>query len=277
MSADHTPTNPPHTKEDKLRIAKVEHSYFEEKKPLFERETLESISKVLADYRADKFKGGAPPILKIPDYVDQKKHPYTLTLDMGHYGDILIGLVYIPIQWLINPYWHRSNLGADENDGPANPIKSIDTELDVDPTEDEIEEFEHRWKMFHQEWKKSGLRNSLLKKFDDIYKKNPVTVTRVIAFGNVFSMYPNFSLLQFIADTAEPAMIFYNQIAPDIEWAMYKRAEKNGEGVVRPTFGHSHDPTSPRVQNLIRNYEEHDLPFPIGYLAGKNTKLYVRK
>ncbi|EEA21382.1 hypothetical protein PMAA_051920 [Talaromyces marneffei ATCC 18224] len=184
MSADHTPTNPPHTKEDKLRIAKVEHAYFEEKKPLFERETLESISKVLADYRADKFKGGAPPILKIPDYVDQKKHPYTLTLDMGHYGDILIGLVYIPIQWLINPYWHRSNLGADENDGPANPIKSIDTELDVDPTEDEIEEFEHRWKMFHQEWKKSGLRNSLLKKFDDIYKKNPVTVTRVIAFGN---------------------------------------------------------------------------------------------
>lgn len=88
MSADHTPTNPPHTKEDKLRIAKVEHAYFEEKKPLFERETLESISKVLADYRADKFKGGAPPILKIPDYVDQKKHPYTLTLDMGHYGDM---------------------------------------------------------------------------------------------------------------------------------------------------------------------------------------------
>lgn len=89
MSAtrNRTPADPPHTEEDKVRIAKVEHAYFNEKRPLFKRETLESIRKIVADYRAGKYEDGETPTLKIPDYVEGDKRPYTITLDLGLHGD----------------------------------------------------------------------------------------------------------------------------------------------------------------------------------------------
>ena len=80
-------TDPPHTEEDKLRIAQVEHAYFNEGRKLFDRNILEKISEILADYRADKYTRGQPPILEIPDFVDGDKSAYTINLNLGLHGD----------------------------------------------------------------------------------------------------------------------------------------------------------------------------------------------
>lgn len=83
----------------------------------------------------------------------------------------------------------------------------------------------------------------------------------------VFSVHPDLALLQFIADTARPAMIFYNEIPEDVEWENYKLAKLDKDGQVCPSNAEAHDQTSPRVQRLVQNYEKHDFAFPPGYLA----------
>lgn len=82
-----TPSIPPHTEEDKIRIAKVEHAYFKEGRKLFDRKILKKISEILADYRAGKYAGLPPPTLEIPDFVDEDKNPYTINLDLGLHGN----------------------------------------------------------------------------------------------------------------------------------------------------------------------------------------------
>lgn len=79
--------DPPHTEKDKLRIAKVEHAYLIEKKALFERETLEKISKILADHRGRESEDEDAPTLEIPDYVDGEEGPYAIMLDLDLVGE----------------------------------------------------------------------------------------------------------------------------------------------------------------------------------------------
>lgn len=78
--------DPPHTEQDKLRIANVEHAYLKEDRKLFHRKILENISEILVVYRKDRSKVESPT-LEIPDFVDGDKSPYTINLNLGPRGD----------------------------------------------------------------------------------------------------------------------------------------------------------------------------------------------
>ena len=64
-------------------IKQIEHLYLNEKKPLYEREKLLEISKLLADWRSGKIKS---PTVSLPHYDDDSKQTQ-LILDMGIDGE----------------------------------------------------------------------------------------------------------------------------------------------------------------------------------------------
>lgn len=92
----------------------------------------------------------------------------------------------------------------------------------------------------------------------------------------VFSIDPDFALLQIIADIAKPAMLFYKAIEEHPEWEDCKDAEINDKGAVSPVQGYSADPTSLRVQDLLQGYSKYTINDPTSLFNGPNTRLYVR-
>lgn len=93
----------------------------------------------------------------------------------------------------------------------------------------------------------------------------------------VFSMKPDFPLLQLIADMAlaQPPIIFHDEIKRNENWQDYKDAASIPDGRIRPKKGIEPNPTSPRVEKFIRHYKEYSINDPDDLLRGNKTKLYI--